>query len=273
MKAKNLDDEAEIAKVAKVFFEINNWNMFPEVVIQVFNGRPDFIAVKNNFLCKAVECKTSLSYPVIEQLARWQLDAKKRLESKYSLNVAVPHLLVAFVNKGSAGLSDLKKHILKEFRIGVYCVSKEMYWNVFNKDRTTPFFESENSDYWKLVIDEWVYTISLEVSPRVQPGSRKTAQKIIDLLNDDMKCTDAGLKGSEADFMTPFKRTMNRVEQILSDGKERHIQTIINEMKLIGGHHYSSDKAACNNIPSFIDKFKIARRSQSYGPWFIRDLA
>lgn len=271
MREETIKDEAELAKITKVFLELKNWKTYPEVVIDLFNGRPDYVCVKNSELCQVVECKKSLTYPLIEQLARWQIDADKRMQWQtegHEERIAIPHLLCAFIIRKTGAISDLKKLLLKRYRIGVYTVSKRP--NLRTLKRTEePYFCTSGQDHWVLVWGEFEYGIHQVISPKIQYGSRRTAIRIINALNDDMCCTQAGLRGGEADYMTPFKRTMNRVRQVLSDGKERHIQHILNEIQPLGGHHYCTDKVAMASITTYIDKFGIAKRTREQGPWFI----
>lgn len=262
---EKIEHETEIAEVAKIFLEINNWNVYPEVVIDLFNGRPDFICKKNESLCHVIECKKTLSYQVLEQLTRWRFDSEKR--KHLGQDFAIPHLLSAFVGKSNTPISDLKKKIFTENRIGLYSISKRK--NLITRKKETPYIISCAECYWYLVHGDFVYTIIEEISPKIQNGSRKTAHKIIKSLHDDMKIANAGSKGGDTEYMTPFKRTINRVKEVLSDGKERHIQQIVEDIKKIGGHHYCSDKVAAMSISKFIDKFEIAKRSRSYGAWFI----
>ncbi|MCC2525011.1 hypothetical protein [Vibrio coralliilyticus] len=253
MRDEAIKSEAEIAEIAKVFLELNNWSLYPELVIDLFNGRPDYVCVKNETLCQVVECKKTLSYPVIEQLARWQIDAEKGKQwhrKGYEQKIAIPHLLTAFVSRTSGGISDLKKQILEQYRIGVFSISKRQSLRTLNKTDEA-YFCSCSGDYWNIVWGDCEYSIRQEVAPKIQHGSRETAHRIIESLNDDMRCAQAGVKGGETDYMTPFKRTMNRVREVLSDGKERHIQHIINDIKPLGGHHYCND--------SDVQHFKIHR--------------
>lgn len=271
MHDEAIKSEAEIADVAKVFLELNNWSLYPEVVIDLFNGRPDYVCVKGGSLCQVVECKKTLSYPVIEQLARWQIDAEKRKQwhrQGYEQKIAIPHLLTAFVSRTNGGMSDLKLHILKQFRIGVFSITKRRNLRTLNKT-DKPYFCTCSGDSWTLVWGDFDYSIRQEVAPKILHGSRQTAHRIIDALDEDMRCAQAGVKGGETDYMTPFKRTMNRVREVLSDGKERHIQHIVDEIKPLGGHHYCSDKVAMSSITKFIDKFEIAKRTKEYGAWFV----
>lgn len=269
-----IQTEAEIAVIAKIFLELNNWSLYPEVDIDIFNGRPDYVGVKNGTLCKVIECKKSLSYPLIEQLARWQIDADKRKEWQekgYNSDIAVPHLLVAFTARSNSGISSLKHIILKKYRIGVYTLSKREIFRRQNDTSPMTYLSTSTDGFWKLIHGNMEYEIRLEVSPTIIPGSRQTAHKIISRLNEDMLIAQAGVKGGETEYMTPFKRTMNRVRDVLDDGKERHIQHIINDIKPLGGHHYCSDKVAMASIAKFIDKFSIARRTRETGAWFVVD--
>ena len=273
VQVETIKTEAEIAEVARVFLELNNWALFPEVVIDIFNGRPDYIGVKAEKLCQVFECKKTLSYPVIEQLTRWQTDAEKRRQwhlQGYEQKIAIPHLLTAFVGKTNGSISDLKRQILEQYRIGVYSIEKRDCLRRRNQT-DKPYLSSCGDDYWTLVMNDYEYSIRQEIAPKIQPGSRQTAHRIVEALNADMRCAQAGSKGGETDYMTPFKRTMNRVTDVLNDGKERHIQQIIQDIKPIGGHHYCSDKVAMASISKFIDKFAIAKRSKDNGPWFVID--
>lgn len=277
MKDVPIKDETELGLVADAFFHAQGWRNYPEVVIPLFNGRPDIIGVKNT-LVQAIECKLSLTFPVIEQLARWQLDASLRRELQKAgrdCPIAIPHLLVAFVGRGARAPSPLKQAILDEYRIGIYTVSKRPCHRYYGskKKPETPYFSSACDNYWIMFIPDTdaEYEIRLELPPKIQHGSRKTAHRIIAELNSDMVCAKAGATSSRAGYMTPFKRTMNRVKQLLSDGKERHISQIVQELGALGGHHYSTDRSAESSIAKFIEKFEIAKRSRDVGIWFKND--
>ncbi len=273
MRVETINTETEIADIAKAFLELNNWALYPEVVIDLFNGRPDYIGIKAETLCQVVECKRTLSYPVIEQLTRWQTDAEKRKQwhrQGYDQKIAIPHLLTAFVGRTNGSMSDPKRQILKQYRIGVYSIEKRDCLRRRNQSNK-PYLSSCGDDYWTMAMNDFEYHIRLEIAPKIQPGSRRTAHRIVEALNTDMRCAQAGAKGGDTEYMTPFKRTMNRVKNVLNDGKERHIQQIIQDIKPIGGHHYCSDKVAMASISKFIDQFAIAKRSKDYGPWFVID--
>lgn len=266
MSDLKIESETELAEVAKQFFSLRNWDLYPEVVIDLFDGRPDYVGIKNN-VCMAIECKKTLTYPVIEQLARWQIDAERRqaLNRESRKPIAIPHLLVAFVGETKSRASELQLHLLNHFRLGVYSVRKD---GVVIRGSHT-YIDHNSDDYWVLIHGPFRYQIRLVSEPKIQPGSRNSAHRIIEALNPDMKIAQAGAKGGETTYMTPFRRTMDRVKQVLSDGKEHHISEIIRGVCALGGHHCSSDRAAQVSIIKFVEQFGIAHRCRKYGPWFV----
>lgn len=259
-------EEAEIASVAKFLMEYQSWDLYPEVVLNFFAGRPDYVALRNN-ICHVIECKKTLTYPVIEQLARWQLDAEARKQWRGQKdNILIPHLLSAWVMRTDGARTPLKQKLLNEYRIGLYTVEKEICsrYDASEEDGVVSFSNS----FWKVKLGDYEYSVYEEIPPKLQPGSRQTAHRIIEQLNDDMKLATAGVKGGETEYMTPFKRTMNRVRELMSDGKQRHISHILEGIAPLGGHHYSNDRSAANQIVKFIEKLGIAERTKEYGPWF-----
>lgn len=113
--------ETEIAEVAKMYFEQRGWDLFPEVVLKGFSGRPDFIGKKHS-LCSAIECKQTLSYPVIEQVTRWRHDRDECLERGYtSAGIKpIPHLLITFTGGNNKPLALLKKEILRAQKVKIH---------------------------------------------------------------------------------------------------------------------------------------------------------
>ena len=124
MKAKNKKKltEVEIATVIQHYFSSKNWDLFPEVVISIFDGRPDFVGKKGD-LCAAIECKTSLTYPVLEQLIRWPLSYQEKVDSEYqdASTSGIPHLLFAVTVETSGTYSFLRENCLT---ITVLAISK-----------------------------------------------------------------------------------------------------------------------------------------------------
>lgn len=280
--------ETEIAEIAQLYFEQRGWDLFPEVVLKGFSGRPDFVAKKHS-LCAAIECKLTLSYPVIEQVTRWRHDRDESIENGYfdSRFKPMPHLILAFTGGNNKPLASLKKEILKSHRIGFYEVrrkplpDKYIHTRSYNPrntyDAADPvvgqFYDRGlNTSYCQWKDFEWM--VDEVVAPKIQEGSRQTAHSIIEQLNDDMKTATAGASGSEGGFMTPFKRTMNAVDDILKQGGKYHITDIMNALNQdFGGHHYSSDNTARSSIPKFIVELGIGHKICDAPPLFAKEPA
>jgi hypothetical protein len=256
--------EVEIAEIGQIFFEQRGWELFPEVVLKGFNGRPDFVAKKHQ-LCSVIECKKTLSYPVIEQLTRWRHDRDERIENEFCNKPisSIPHLLIAFTGGNNKPLALLKKEILRQHRIGFYEVTRvsmdDKYASFVSRDKQSlGKFKEHGFDTAYCQWKNYRWKVKEVVPPKIQEGSRKTAHKILSQLNNDMKQATAGANGQEGNYMTPFKRTMNAVDTILKRGGEYHIVDIMNALhEDFGGHHYSSDRTARNSIPKFIVQLEI----------------
>lgn len=263
MKKQKITEE-QIAAVADLYFTGKGWELYPEVVLPYFGGRPDFVGTKESLVMVA-ECKVSFSYPVLEQLTRWRHSHEEAKASKWGdeTNYSIPHLLYAVV--GNAGsISDLKLEILQSHRIGLLAISLERGWNGYNDKENKPF---DSYGYGTINGERW--RAQEIISPKIQHGSRRTAHKIAEQLNSDMRCATAGASGKVGGYMTPFRRTMNKAKEILSDGKEWHIQHIIDRMNSeMGGHHYASDSGAKSSISKFLISFEIAEQVQGYSTIF-----
>ena len=250
--------EALLAQVVKAFYAVQGFEMFPEVVLRWFSGRPDFVGVKDNVVM-AVECKKTLSYEVIEQLYRWRgAQAVYENDSSSSLR-GMPHLLVAasFTNKSNR-LSDLKRDLLKNNRFGYISVQYEGvdYRNEGEAFRVTSRFD----DHMRLSLDGHEWTIRYEVPAKIQAGSRQTAHRIIEQLHPDMKRAVAGVSGKVGgNYSTPFRRTLMKAVSVLERQQPLHIKQIVSTINdEHGGHHYSSDAAASQGIAKFLREFEIA---------------
>lgn len=235
----NCLSEESIATIAEKYLHSKGWATYPEVVIPIFGGRPDFIATKGN-LCLVAEIKQSLSFPVIEQLVRWHLDYKEAKESTYRNSdiLGIPHLMVAVVF-GRQNLRGLKLDILKRYRIGVVSIH----------DKYAP--KPLGSSMADIEYNGMKWSVIEEIAPQIQPGSRASAQNIIMHLNHDMRCGKAGASGRVGGFMTPFKRTMGHTWLYLNSqetGKEIHISAIVGFLNSTVGHHYTTDKGAQKGI-------------------------
>lgn len=249
-KAEPLTEE-DIACVAQQYLHSKGWATFPEVVIPIFGGRPDFAATKGN-LCLVAEVKQSLSYPVIEQLVRWHLDYNEAKQSTYRNAdiLGIPHLMIAVVY-GQQNIRGLKLDILKQYRIGVVSIHSEYSPKPVGSSRADLI---HNGRKWSAIE---------EIAPQIQLGSRSSAHNIVKHLNPDMRCATAGSSGKVGGFMTPFKRTMGRSWQFINnqaEGNEVHINSIVEFLNLSGGHHYTNDKGAQNGILDALERDGITTK-------------
>jgi hypothetical protein len=238
LTSKDLKEE-DLATIASLYLESKGWDVFPEVAIPIFGGRPDMVGVKGS-LCAAIETKKSLNYPVIEQLTRWHDEYQETKESTYKNESikGIPHLLVAVIS-GKYAPSRLKDNLIKSYKLGV--------WGVFSTYETRPCTNSEGEVIYKG--QTWKVVETIEA--KIQPGSRTSAKNIIAHLNNDMKMGKAGTTGVKDAYMTPFKRTMAAVWQYLSlhdPGTSIHLTHIVNYLNKNGGHHYTSDSGAIASI-------------------------
>lgn len=271
MPVKHKMQEIEIAEIARVFFSQKGYKLYPEVSTGIFPGRPDWVATKES-ICAVIECKSTLSYSVIEQLARWPIYFGEMQKSEYIKNkdkYGIPSLLIAFTGEGgSFRIADLKDAILRQYRIGYFVVRKEpddFEWvreRMARKGVKEGEFHTVCESIYECYMNGFRYTVTERISPKIQPGSRKTAHKIAEQLNDDMMIGNAGAVGGKGNYMTPFKRTMVKVRDVLARGGEFHITEIISFInKDMGGHHYSSDSSAQSSLPGLIEKLEVGVRS------------
>ena len=267
--------EIDIARIADMFFQQMGWELFPEVVLTNFGGRPDLNAVKNS-LCMIIECKKTFSYPVIEQLARRQEEMahwSKNQSTKEHKRRGMPHLLIAFTEKATSSHSALKTRIIKELRIGHYSVSRKPHCDSFLSSMTDKLGEFKHygdGKYYTMQFENYRYEVRMEIEPKLQIGSRQTAHRIVNKLHADMKDgVAAGSSGKEGGQVTPFRMTMNKVKRVLDSGGEWHIVNILKEINLHhGGHHYTTDKAATQGIPKYIVDMGYGKKVNDYPPLF-----
>ncbi len=253
--------EEEIAEVANVFFTQKGWNLFPEVVIPVFGGRPDLMGVKES-LCMAIEAKASLTYPVLEQLTRWHRTVNEAKDSSYldETQYGIPHLLVAVSARGKNSIQGLKADIIAQYRIGYYEISYE--GTSWRDQKDIPF---DNHGYGDIDGHRW--RVHEVVSPKIQPGSRRSADKIMRHLQEDMKIGVAGSTGAKGAYMTPFKRTLNKAVKVLENRGECHISVMVDLINSrMGGHHYANDASAKAGIAKFLLQFDLATKPEEHMP-------
>lgn len=258
--------EEELASAASVFFESKGWKLYPEVVLKSFGGRVDIVGVKQK-LTAAIECKTTFSYPVLEQITRWRHEYQAALESEYADESikGLPHLLYVVV--GHVGsLSLLKQEILQRHRIGLIEISVERGGGLY---RSNVKNEGVFDDMGYAVIGQDRWRVQEHIHPKIQVGSRRAAHNISSYLCEDMLEGSAGAPGSKGAYVTPFRRTINKAKRVLEGGGEFHIAKIIEIInKDMEGHHYINDASAKGGISKFLVEFGIAERVDDYRPVF-----
>lgn len=259
--------EIELASIAKFYFEKKGWDMYPEVCFASFPGRPDWVARKYT-TCAVIECKLSLNFSALEQLTRWRHEAYlENFVYSRDAKMGIPNVLWACVQSYGTR-SYLKDYILSNFGIGVLRVDKRSSLRTFDGNANLPHFNSRlDVIYW----NGFEYSINVDKTPKMQPGSRQTSHRLIDQLCADMKVAISGAKSGDSPIVTPYRRTMNAVYSFLKDGKDHHIDDIVRGIEASGGHHYVSDKNAINGIDAGLRREGVATTGMRYGPWFKLD--
>lgn len=258
--------EKEICEVGEIWFRQKGWDLFPEVVLSNFGGRPDFVATKGK-VCAVIEAKTSLSYPLLEQLTRWTTTFNEHEDSSWgdSGKCGMPHYMYCLTGGTGGGLRGLKKQLFKDYRLGWVHVEIEDDYTGLDamwEDLKTKRYmfggnvmeEGVVSPRGDLLVNMKHYRITEIIEPRVQPLGRKLAHNITDQLQEDMKQATAGVTGAEGNYMTPFKRTLGRAYDTIksSELKSLHPDDILAGVEALGGHHYASDKGFKNSIGSWL---------------------
>ncbi|QEA38624.1 hypothetical protein FGL86_05715 [Pistricoccus aurantiacus] len=239
--------EPEIAWVVDEWLQSQCWETYPEVVLDTFPGRPDLIAERRG-ICQVIECKRSFSLGVVEQAARWRTYSRPEQSG-------MPHLIWVACRRANYRPNELLWWLVREFGIGIMEIDKQ------------PAVELRDGN--EVEKNPQRYTIYRRRSPRIQPGSRRTAKTLMRQLNPDMRIAQPGSKGGDTQYMTPFKRTMAMVDAFLraAPDTERHIEHIIEHLNENGGHHYGSDRSAMSAIPPQLDRLGYPR-TREWGCWF-----
>lgn len=214
--------EQQIANAIQQHMEKNGYDVYPEVVVKGFGGRPDLVGVKNKVMTHLIECKVSINTKLLDQVFRWYNRENKMIPNMISIGIQHDRLYDKYY----------VKRLLKDYGIGVYTV----------KEIKTAYYYGQHvydvGDNTKCLVTE-------VLEPRFIGGSRRKSMNLLNQLHDDMKIAVSGSKGGETEYMTPFKRTVNKVKLIMSDNKPRTAAQIVDEMnESHNGHHYSNNSSA-----------------------------
>lgn len=218
--------EQEIALLVQRFLESTGSNVFPEVALRLFSGRPDLISTRNG-VCSVFECKTRLTFGLVAQATAWHR-AQER-------DCGMPHLIWLVVgstrSRSSYAEDGLLWQVIGQHSLGVLEVHK--------RPRVICSGGAQGENIFMPL-----YTLRIIRCARVQPGSRKSAHLIISKLNPDSKIATPGSRGGQTLYMTDFKRTTIKMAILMRDGQPRSLQDIVRTISTRGGHHYSSDASA-----------------------------
>ncbi len=272
--------EEEVASVTSIMFKHWGHELYYETQLNCFGGRPDIVSVKGKSWCSVIECKASLSYPVLEQVIRWHMESDYLKTCEwYQKNPdpsreAIPHFLwVATGNSRSGKLHDMKKYLLDKFRIGWIdiTVSHEAPdgWEVkdyprFNNfpDESVEVFSSTTCGQIRVGRKIYEYRVCCEA--KVQEGSRKSAHHIVSQLIPEMQEATAGVTADKANYITPFKLTMRRVVGNMEQDKWYKPTELLELVNSHGGHHYSKDSTFKSSIGGYLVQFKHCESNEEW---------
>ena len=262
--------EEEVAQVTSLLFESWGYDLYPEAKMECFGGRPDLVGVKTGYWCSVVECKSTLSYPVLEQVCRWHIEKDFLSKSEWYNSekqpdrTAIPHFLwVATGNSRDSKLHDMKSYLLDKFRIGWIdiVVDQELPEGWVESDwyYADRYEDSKLNDqgfgHGSVRIGNRIYSYRIMCEAPIQEGSRNTAHHIIKQLYPEMKQATAGTTGSKTNYMTPFKLTLQNTVNLMEEDKvytANQLLTLINADK---GHHYSKDATYVSSIGKWLLRF------------------
>ncbi|MGJ8518345.1 hypothetical protein [Carnimonas bestiolae] len=244
--------EQEIGWAMNQWLNREGWETYPEVVLSQFPGRPDLVGVRRG-VCMVVECKRTLTFQVIEQAARWHFHSRPEQSG-------MPHLVWIACGRSRQRRSDLIYWLLHHFGIGLIEVDRE-------PDRRWARIKTlhEGDDERGL----FRYSIQHCAPAFVQPGSRQMARRLISQLNHDMRIARPGARSGDTHYMTPFKRSIALIIDLLDShpDNEYHIEHIVDYLNKNGGHHYVSEASAKTSLTNHLDRLGFPR-ARKYGPWF-----
>lgn len=272
--------EEEVAKVTSILFEHWGYDLYYECQLSCFGGRPDIIATRGSNWCSVIEAKAKLDYKVLEQVCRWHIErdfcqnSQWFDEEKQPERVAVPNFLwVATGNSHSGKISDMKKYLLDKFKIGwidieVQCEYPEKYLEDSYLVRDKPDGKvSKYSDdtFGSIRIGTKVYDYRVVCEAGIQEGSRRTSHRIVSQLLPEMKDSVAGVTADKANFITPFKLTLQRTVDIMEPDVWYKPQELLELLRESGyDHHYSKDATYKSSIGGWLLHFNHA---ETDGQW------
>lgn len=170
--------ETELAEAVVAWLEMEHWDVYQEVQMYAYSGVCDIIATKG-FLVWAIECKTSLTWGLIEQAWFWRAHFR---------SIAVPRARAKTRGRRMAYLAC--KNL---FNLGVLEVHKV-----------------------KTFDESLLFEVDEAVRPPLMREYHESAKRIKSRLMPEHK-TYAKAGSVRGGYYTPYKHTMSRVKKFIGD--------------------------------------------------------
>lgn len=203
--------EEEIASVVIEFLLQDNWEIYQEVRFDQGGPRADIVGVRKGIV-HFVEVKRTLSFKLLSQAANW------RHEGHYS-SVAIPR------TKGETKAYTRDR-------------GREMAYNCF-----------KNYGVGILILDKYG-GCEFVVNPVLERKNHSwVKRRVLDHLHPDLK--NYGVAGSKKHFWTPFRQTVDNLEEIVQKTPGISFQDAIDI--LCHSWHYASVQSGRSSLGSFLD--------------------
>lgn len=180
--------EVDLAEAVIAWLEEQHWDVYQEVQIYAYSGIADIVAVKD-FIVWVIECKTSLTWNVIEQANGWR---------SHFRSIAVPKSM-----SRTAGRFTAYRVCHQFFKLGVIEVTPSFY-----KDA-------------KWTVDE------VKPAPLMREF-HKLAKRFTDILVEEHK-THAKAGSVRSSHFTPYRSTMNAVKKFITENPGCTLKEIMAE--------------------------------------------
>lgn len=273
--------EEEVAKVTSILFKHWGYDLYYECQLSCFGGRPDIIATRGSGWCSVIECKQKLDYKVLEQVCRWWIEKDFCEKSEWVKEedrpdrFAVPNFLwVATSNSHSGKISDMKNYLLNKFKIGWIDIEvnfelpdgwDEKDYYKFNTIPDGTLDKYSSDDYGSIRIGNRLYDYRIVCDAGIQEGSRRTSHHIVSQLLPEMKDSVAGVTADKANYVTPFKLTLQRTVEIMQPNVWYKPAELLELLRASGyDHHYSKDATYKSSIGGWLVKFGHAESNTEW---------
>lgn len=225
--------ETELAEAVIIWLEADHWEVYQEVQVRGHSGVCDIIAVKD-FIVWAIECKSSLTWNVIEQARRWHVHYR---------SIAIPA-----AKPGSRGRWTAYHACKNLFQLGV--------------------IEVLSKGLWEDMLDV------REVHPApLMREFHEPAKRLLSRLTPEMKnYVKAGsIRGG---FWSPYKQTMASIRKYITENPGSTLKEILDATGHGHYAHMKSARGAVRSaLPTFeSDWCRVDMESKPY-KYYIQEWA